>query len=245
MDLSELIETAKQFWSCKARPLCVRCVEHATPVVLRAVSLANLWFIICKAYVSFQWDRFISVKQSPPIWKISKVLLFRDNHDDFKDITSWFVPDDDWKEDIHANYPDWEDWKVEIRCTYGGHKYRIVARPNDTLVWPPPLDEEAKFHFHNMRGPRGILSATLIGNKEVGARDMDVTRRVQKYAGLSNDYHNTTVHVKDLFPMDDHDDNAERFIGVRIMDIRPDIGLGVNTYSYKENEIVNKKIKSE
>ena len=106
------------------------------------------------------------------------------------------------------------------------------------------MDVDTACHFHNMRAPQGILSATLVGNTEKGACDVDITKRVQKYAGFGHKYHGTTVYVKDLFPLDDHDDNVQRFSGVRIMEIHPKRGISTKTYSYKDNESLTAEIKS-
>ena len=207
------------------------------------ISLARLWYIIAVSYVKFQWYRLYtqaSKSTHPPVWKITDALLLRDEHDDFVNIRPWFTPDDDWEDDVREMFPQWDDWKVELRCSYGDMKCRMVLRPGDTLVWPPPYDMDPAHHIHAVRAPQGVLSATLLARKDVpDAKDVDVTQRVQKYAGLNHDYHGTTVRVRDIFPMDDHDSNAERFIGLRIIDLGSSSGLSVKTYSYALNEKIN------
>ena len=205
------------------------------------LNLLRLWYIISKAYVTFQVNRFIrhfSRDPVPPVWKITDALVLRDEHDDFVNIRHWFVPDDQWEEDIREVFPEWTDWRVELRCSYGDRKCRIVLRPGDSLVWPPPYDTSP--HVHAVRAPQGVLSATLLANTNVpGAKSIDVTHRVQKYAGFNHDYHGTTVRVRDIFPMDDHDDNAERFTTLRVIDLGAKSGLRVNMFSYALNEKIN------
>jgi hypothetical protein len=207
------------------------------------INAAKLWYIIATSYVQFQWHRFVrhfSTPPCPPVWKITDAIILRDDHDDFVNIRQWFVPDDQWEEDVKEVFPMWDDWKAELRCRYGDRKCRVILRPGDTLTWPPPYDLDPSHHIHVVRAPQGVLSATLLANPKVpGARDVDVTRRVQKYAGFNHDYHGTTVRVRDIFPMDDHDDNAERFLGLRIIDLNADTGLSVKTFSYALNEKIN------
>ena len=206
------------------------------------LNLLGLWYIIAKSYIKFQLHRFVrnfSTEPSPPIWKITDAILLRDEHDDFVNIRPWFVPDDEWEDDIRDVFPDWDDWKVELRCSYGDRKCRIVLRAGDTLQWPPPFDTHP--HIHAVRAPQGVLSATILIDPEIpGGKNVDVTHRVQKYAGFNHDYHGTTVRVRDIFPMDDHDANAERFTGgLRIIDLSAETGLHVKIFSYIANEKIN------
>lgn len=206
-------------------------------------NLLGLWYIIATSYIKFQVHRFIrnfSAEPSPPTWKITDAIVLRDEHDDFVNIRPWFVPDDEWEDDIRENFPEWEDWKVELRCSYGDRKCRIVLRPGDTLRWPPPYDE-THAHIHTVRAPQGVLSATLLIDPSIpGGKNVDVTGRVQKYAGFNHDYHGTTVRVRDIFPMDDHAENATRFTGgLRIIDLSAETGLRVKMFSYITNEKIN------
>lgn len=208
-------------------------------------SLVKLWLLVFVAYVRILYRRvFPEKKQVPPIWKIRKVLLLRDDHDDFLDITKWFIPDDEWKKDIEERFPEWKDWKVEVRCTYGHKKCRIVLRPHDDFTWPPRTEPQLNHTFHTLQAPHGILSATLIPAEGVQSKSVDITARLRKYAGFGNDYHGTQVKVRDIFPMDDHDDNQERFSGIRVIQLGLNTGLSVRTYSYRENEELQRKIKS-
>jgi hypothetical protein len=206
------------------------------------INLIKLWYIIATSYAKLQFERFVrhfSKEPCPPVWKITDAIVLRDEHDDYVNIRSWFVPDDDWEEDVREAFPSWDDWKVELRCTYGDRKCRIVLRAGDTLVWPPSYDLH-QAHIHAVRAPQGILSATLLIKPGIpGGKNIEVTQRVQKYAGFNHDYHGTTVRVRDIFPMDDHDDNAERFSGLRIIDLSPKTGLRVKIYSYATNEKIN------
>lgn len=230
------------------------CMEHSImpwaketipPLISQTYSRLFFWYIIAKAYITFQYGRVFPEKSFPPTWKFHKAFLMRDSTYDFKDITEWFDPasHESLTERVADNFPDWNDWRIELRCSFGERKYRIILREHDTFQWPPVVDETAIHHFHNMRAPQGILSAVLIAKKEIGATDMDVTKRVQKYAGPNNDFHGTTVYVKDLFPMDDHEDNAARFTGIRVIELHPKSGLSVKMYSYERNDNLHPKIK--
>jgi hypothetical protein len=205
---------------------------------------ARLLGILGSAYLRVTAKKFVdtyvpSRSIDPPEWKLRRALVFRDRHDDVQDITSWFVPDEDWKNDIEETFLDWDDWRLELRCVYGAKKCRIVLRADDELTWPPATIPASGPHIHAMRAPDGVLSATLVPKPGIGAKSMDVTARVHKYAGFGNDYHGTCVRVRDLFPMDDHDDNVERFIGVRIIDLKGEAGLSVKTYSYDANDRIS------
>lgn len=199
----------------------------------------HLLAILLTAFGKVCMDTYFPRRVDPPEWKLRQALVFRDAHDDVQDITSWFVPDEDWKDDVQETFYDWDDWRLELRCTYGPTKCRIIARATDTLPWPPRAPSDGP-HIHTVRAPTGILSATLLAKPGTGAKNVDITKRVQKYAGIHDDFHGTCVRVRDMFPIDDHDDNVDRFEGIRIIDIKSDTGLSVRTYSYATNDQVSK-----
>ena len=91
--------------------------------------------------------------------------------------------------------------RLELRLVDCGRKRRVVLYPGDLLdpTFPPP--------------PRKIVINARLLPRGPDARGMDVTRRFQKYIG------NNLQTVHDMFPFDDHADNAERFSHVRVIDL--------------------------
>lgn len=213
--------------------------HHSSIVYRKSRLLSILVMAYLKVSVKGCLEKYCPSSVERPEWKLRNAFVFRDDHDDFEDITSWFVPDEDWKRDIESTFLDWDDWRLELRCTYGTKKCRIIVRADDELTWPPTKTPESGPHIHAMRAPDGVLSATLVAKPGIGAQSVDITKRVRKYAGFGNDYHGTCVRVRDLFPMDDHDDNNDRFLGVRIIDLKGEAGLSVRTYSYETNERIS------
>ena len=105
---------------------------------------------------------------------------------------------------------DWIAFRVEVRYEMGGKKYRRVVRPGETLAFPR---REA---FGGR--PRLILVRLMPrDDAKPPARVVDITPRAIKYAGPTGDGLASTK-LTDLFPFDDHDDNASRFECVRFID---------------------------
>jgi hypothetical protein len=96
----------------------------------------------------------------------------------------------------------WDEYRIEIRYAFRGNKYRVVYRRDDGGEFPPPRDMKM------VVAPK-INLACLIRRGD--GRDVDVTDRVRKYFGPDRDFHSKGVKIQDMFPFDDHDDNAERF----------------------------------
>ena len=146
----------------------------------------------------------------------------------FRELPVKYFSADTWEADVAA-VTGWTTFRAEVRYMYRNKKYRIVLRRGDRL---PPFDA----NDHVCRLPKGILSARLQG--PVGSDiDCDVTSRVLKYQGPSCDFHagkGLRVLLQDMFPFDDHADNAERFTHLRLVDV-----LGrIADLSYKNNPIV-------
>ena len=137
-----------------------------------------------------------------------------------RDITLEFRPES-WEDDAR-DLTDWDAFRVEVRYVLGGQKYRMVLRPGDACVFPPygDDDDDAPAGTGTGRGvspPRGVLAAALVGEN----RETDVTSRVRKYQGPRGDFHaglGLKTRVKDMFPFDDHDDNARRYHTLRVID---------------------------
>ena len=104
-------------------------------------------------------------------------------------------------------------YKIEIRYVVHGRKYRIVVRENENVHFP--IRKEL-----GLKKPT-ITFASLVrkDTEENAEEDYDVTKRVQKYFGQNNDFNSglgLKLFVQDLFPFDDHEDNAERFCDLYI-----------------------------
>lgn len=109
--------------------------------------------------------------------------------------------DDAWESHVER-LTGFTDVKLEIRVQQGDAKWRVVLFPgmmcNPDFVKP-------KF---------SIVRATLMPRHD-DATAMDVTRRIRKYVPG-----NSVLAVRDMFPFDDHEDNAERFRSLVLMDMR-------------------------
>jgi hypothetical protein len=139
----------------------------------------------------------------------------------FHELPARFFSPETWEEDA-LDATGWERLRVEVRYRQGDGKFRMVLRPGDRCVFPPP---------RRARGfPLTVLAASLRGND----LDVDVTHRVLKYAGATRDFHGTRVTVRDMFPFDDHDDNAQRFKHLRVIDSL----ARVHTHSYLSDDSV-------
>lgn len=134
----------------------------------------------------------------PPDTRVTKVYAFNEGaREGFHELVPW---GDDmlgrgW-EDVVEALTGWDEYRLEVRYVCRGQKNRIVLRPGDAL------SEEAFVWC-----PREVVYAQLLARQS--ARSMDVTARVAKYAGSDGAFRG--VHVHDMFPFDDHDDNALRF----------------------------------
>jgi hypothetical protein len=94
--------------------------------------------------------------------------------------------------------------RVEIRLFDGVRKRRVVLFPGSTC--------DPAFPRH--RVPAAVATAVLVPRQGTDAKPMSVTRRVQKYIPG-----NSSLSVEDMFPFDDHEDNAARFSKLRILDV--------------------------
>lgn len=120
-----------------------------------------------------------------------------------------------WESDVR-DLTGWPAFRVEVRYVFRHKKYRMVLHQGDHCAFPPYAEPGAPA----CRLPKGVLSARLQG--PVGSNiDADVTARVMKYQGPRGDFHaglGLRVYVREMFPFDDHADNAVRFSHLRIMD---------------------------
>jgi hypothetical protein len=225
-------------------------LSSALARLCKTLETVKLWYIVAVIYVKFTCIKLLThlpEERERDSLKITKVLIF----DETRGNDSWELLDvtgiwKRWAWNIEAiNDPnaiddilehfgkDWRAWKVEIRYTdKENNKYRILAR-NES---PPPTSPHPQHHVHDhiMHGPRGILAASLVPMSGGEAREVDVTRRLVKYAGPSHDFHQQTVVVKDIFPLDDHDDNRTRFGGIKVIAIQHTGKLVVRHLNYDD-----------
>lgn len=151
----------------------------------------------------------------PPIdWNIVAVYAFNDEGR-FMDVTTMFDPArKDWDQAV-SQYTGWPISKVEVRyVSRVGTKYRMVLRPGDSCPFPPSLT--------CARG-KGFLSATIVPDSGIpGAKPVDVTARLRKYAGPLRDFHahsGCSVRASDVLPMDDWDYVTQRFKKLVVTDL--------------------------
>ncbi|ABT15055.1 hypothetical protein NY2A_B656L [Paramecium bursaria Chlorella virus NY2A] len=114
------------------------------------------------------------------------------------------IPIEDLKKIIRL-----KKYKIEIRYVVHGRKYRIVVRDNENVHFP--IRKEL-----GLKKPT-ITSASLV--RKDTEEEYDVTKRVQKYFGQNNDFNiglGLSLFVHDIFPFDDHEDNAEIFSALYI-----------------------------
>jgi hypothetical protein len=97
-----------------------------------------------------------------------------------------------------------DDVRVEIRIFDGVRKRRVILFPGATCDPEFPRD---------VAGGR-VVNAVLVPRPGSGATAVNVTRRVQKYIPG-----NAALAADDMFPFDDHEDNADRFSKLRILDM--------------------------
>lgn len=124
----------------------------------------------------------------------------------FHELPARFFDPDTWEADA-LDATGWGAVRLEVRYRMQGRKFRMVLRPGDTCVFPPRPGK-----FANLC----VLAASL--RCKTGALDIDVTPRVLKYQGPKRDFHGTRITVRDMFPFDDHDDNATRFSHLKVVD---------------------------
>lgn len=189
-------------------------------LVLRDILCAlHLLFVAARAYVR-DWGRSVLGLRDKDSHQASayKVYAFNEGVDApgyFRELPARYLDHDNWERDV-KQITGFDKVRLEIRYTFRNRKYRMVLRPGDTCRWPPCEEPGAP----TCRLPRGVLSARLQG--PLGSDvDCDVTSRVLKYQGPRGDFHTglgLTVKMHDMFPFDEHDDNAARFSHLRIID---------------------------
>lgn len=184
--------------------------------MLNAIRAA--WHTLCVAthlaYIAIKFWMRRWCKTSTTDARAYAVYAFKDGDAlVYKDIPLRYFDPASWESDVHE-LTGWDEFRVEIRYTYRHKKYRMVLHQGDTCVFPPYTNETM------CRLPKGVLSARLQGAKGSNI-DHDVTHRVIKYQGPRGDFHTGLglhVTLQEMFPFDDHADNAARFTHLRLID---------------------------
>ncbi|AGE54338.1 hypothetical protein PBCVNY2B_671L [Paramecium bursaria Chlorella virus NY2B] len=135
-----------------------------------------------------------------------KCIVFNEDQGSELDFFEYapIIPIEDLKKIIRL-----KKYKIEIRYVVHGRKYRIVIRETDNIHFP--IRKELGIKKPN------IVSASLV--RKHTDEDIDVTKRVIKYFGQNNDFSaglGLRLFVQDMFPFDDHEDNAEIFSALYI-----------------------------
>lgn len=147
-----------------------------------------------------------------------RVYAFNESETDqgfYREISPRYFDSSTWEQDVR-DMTGWARFRVEVRYIFRQKKYRMILRPGDCAAFPPYQEPAAPA----CRLPKGVLSARLQGPKGSDI-DSDVTSRVLKYQGPRGDFHaglGLTVHVHDMFPFDDNQENCSRFSHLRVMD---------------------------
>lgn len=167
----------------------------------------------------------------PATWALKKIYVFNEGPEPgvVREFDPARFPLDVWETHVE-DATGWTQFRLEIRYAVKGHKYRLVLRQGDPVIFPPYQD-----FWPARRGPSGIVSASLIRRRDQKA--VDVTDRVRKYSGPHADWHeglSSELRLHDMFPFDDHDDNAERFECLRAWDVR----TGLRQWDYAPNPYI-------
>lgn len=88
-------------------------------------------------------------------------------------------------------------WRLEVRYKVKDNKYRLIRRPGLVNVSLPTL-ESLVARALNRPYPIVIYASLNTPSKKI-----NVTRRIQKYLGPRNDFHDAHVRVWDVLPNDD------------------------------------------
>jgi hypothetical protein len=179
----------------------------------------HLAWIVAKSW----WRRLLGLQASsrdhhaPAIYRI---YAFNESQHPgcpgfYRELSPAYFDPATWERDA-KDLTGWPRLRVEVRYMFRHRKYRMVLHDGDACQFPPYGDPATPA----CRLPKGVLYARLQG--PLGSDvDWDVTSRVMKYQGPRGDFHASLglhVTMHDMFPFDDHADNAERFSHLRIMD---------------------------
>jgi len=147
-------------------------------------------------YAKCIYHRFMTSKNKHP-----KCLIFNEEEETEFDFFEYApdMPIEEIKQKLRL-----KKYKIEIRYVVHGHKFRIVVRENEKIHFP--IRKEL-----GLMKPNIVSASLLIKDSE---EEYDVTKRIRKYFGQNKDFNSglgLKLFVQDMFPFDDHEDNAERF----------------------------------
>lgn len=197
----------------------------------------GIWIQVLWAWITSHL--YLHVKKrcvAIPEWSITAAHAVDDVTNDYRDITAWFDPET-WESCVEE-YLGWKAPRVDVRYVHTSPlgnvtKYRMIVRPGDECIVPPPKTTSGMAF-------RGIISATLIPYAHCdGAKQVDVTRRMKKYAGPNKDFYETQgleVRVLDCFPFDHPEQLVERFESLSILDTSRLLSQEMHVFSLKQND---------
>lgn len=132
-------------------------------------------------------------------WRVYRVLVFREpplGDDepyelDFIEIHPDSVDRERVMDSIEPHVPfDWDHWKVEIRCSRGLQKRRLVVRRGESISL-----------MRELRTPKQYRILTAVVSFGNGC-SLDVMDRMNKYVVVQH----RTLYPRDIFPLDDQYD---------------------------------------
>lgn len=207
----------------------------------RAWAVLHLVYISCKALLGRYCKLSRGVREDTHEPRIYRTYVFNEGTEEpgfsreLGMYSMYAVTRPNWETEIRE-LTGWTSFRVEARYVFRHKKYRMILRPGDASPFPMYTEPSAPA----CRLPKGVLSARLQGPAGSDI-DCDVTKRVFKYQGPRGDFHSglgLVVKIRDMFPFDDHADNAARFSHLRIIDTC----ARIRDIPYDDNALVTLKV---
>lgn len=204
----------------------IKCMSDMTSVAAAALAaLARFWVLLLascrlawvavRCYARGALGGAAPGQRGPTAYRIYAFNLADAPDGFFKELPPRMFSPATWEEDVR-DATGWPAFRVEVRYVFRHKKYRMVLHQGDACSFSPYSEPSTPA----CRLPKGVLSARLQGPP--GSKvDTDVTTRVMKYQGPRGDFHaglGLRVQLHEMFPFDDHADNASRFSHLRLMD---------------------------
>ena len=182
----------------------------------KALAVAHLAWVVARSWTRELLAPVLGYPR-PPGPRAYQIYVFNEGDEPgfHRDLPVRFFDPGTWERDARE-LTGWTAFRVEVRYVFRHKKYRMVLHRGDVCTFPPYQEPQAPA----CRLPRGVLSARLQGALGTDI-DHDVTARVMKYQGPKGDFHaglGLRVGLFEMFPFDDHADNAARYTHLRVMD---------------------------
>jgi hypothetical protein len=167
-----------------------------------------------------------------PEWSVTSIRAVDDVTNEYRGMST-LCDLETWEDDVQR-YLGWENPRVDVKYIHTSPfgvvtKYRMILRPGDPWTFPPEKQQ--------LLALRGIISATLVPHAHISdAREVDVTRRLKKYAGPNKDFYEGRVRVLDCFPFDDPVHLAERFESLHVLDTSRLLSQEKHVFKLKSND---------